>query len=194
MAAPASNLLSAEEYLAIERASDTKHEYVDGQIVAMAGTSLAHALIASNVAGELRSRLRGSGCNAVASDLRVSADLKAYFYPDVVVFCKGGKWRDAGMDTLESPVVVFEVLSDSTEVRDRGVKFERYQRAESLQMYVLVAQDHVSVEVFRRASEQLWEYFALRDLNDVLSLEAVGATLPLSEVYMDVDFGAASAG
>ncbi|HSI73500.1 MAG TPA: Uma2 family endonuclease [Fimbriimonas sp.] len=188
MAAPAYNLLSAEEYLAIERASDTKHEYVDGRVYAMAGTSLAHALIANNIAGSLWTKLSGSGCNAVTNDLRVSADSEAYFYPDVVVFCKGGKWRDEGMDTLESPVVVFEVLSDSTEVRDRSVKFERYQKAESLQMYVLVAQDHVSVEVFRRASAELWEYFALRDLNDVLSLEAVGAALPVSEVYRDVEF------
>src|SRR5262245_50639784 len=116
--------MTAEEYLAFERASEQKHEYADGEIFAMSGGTYEHGLIAGNVLGELRGALLERPCTVQGSDVRVKAvATKRYLYPDVSVVCGRPVFEDETRDTLLNPRVIVEVLSDSTERYDRGDKF-----------------------------------------------------------------------
>src|SRR5438128_137657 len=134
--------IAPEEYLARERQAETKSEYYEGEIFAMAGGSEEHSLIATNVLIELGLQLRDRPCKIYNNDLRVQVDEEGpYTYPDVSVVCGEAKFVDAEVDTLLNPTVIVEVLSHTTEAWDRGGKFERYQQMPSLKAYVLIAQD-----------------------------------------------------
>jgi Uma2 family endonuclease len=171
------------EYLELERAAETKSEYRAGQIVAMTGVSRAHSLIVGNLLGEMRQQLRGSSCEVHSNDLRVRVSRTGlYTYPDVVVACGEILFEDDQVDTLLNPVVVIEVLSPSTEAYDRGEKFAHYRRLDSLQEYVLVAQDRVRVERYVRQGEQ-WVLSELSAREDVLALTAIDCQIGLREIY-----------
>lgn len=177
-----------EEYLALERKADYKSEYVNGQIIAMAGASRQHNLIAGNLYREVSQQVRGRPCEAYISDMRVkvgSAGL--YTYPDVVVVCGDIRFEDASHDTLLNPLVIVEVLSASTEAYDRGEKFAHYRRLESLQEYLLVAQDKVRLEHYVRQGSQ-WVLSEVSDLNDTVHLAAIGCDVVLQEFYDKVQF------
>jgi len=193
MSSLAEPLYTAEEYLALERAADHKSEFINGRVYAMAGASRSHVLITTNVAGELRSRLRGHGCRTYSADLRVLIDSTGtYTYPDVAIVCGNPEFRDDGhLDTLTNPTLIVEVLSPSTEGYDRGAKFAHYRRLASLQEYVLIAQDRVSVERYTRRGEDwiIRPTDELTDRNDILHLASVACDLPLAEVYDLVEFG-----
>ncbi|MCC7492679.1 MAG: Uma2 family endonuclease [Fimbriimonadaceae bacterium] len=178
------------EYLAAERAAEAKSEYWDGQIVGMAGGSRWHSLIATATSAALQPQLRGGPCEVHGSDLRVHLpNGRAYFYPDVSVYCQGPQLTDEWQDTALNPVVVVEVLSPSTESVDRTLKWLRYQTIASLQHFVLIAQDFASIEVYTRQGEQ-WLYRAWTDLAAVAELPAIGCRLPLAQVYDRVEFAA----
>jgi Uma2 family endonuclease len=175
------------EYLALERQADTRSEYLHGRIFAMAGASEEHNLIAGNLFGELYIRFRDRPCRAYVGDMRVRVtDTGLYTYPDVVALCGEPRFEDAEVDTLLNPQVVVEVLSPKTEAYDRGEKFAHYRRLESVREYVLIAQDRVSVEVFRRQGEH-WLLTDLRAPEDVLRLESVGCDVLLSAIYAKVE-------
>lgn len=173
--------LSPEEYLALERGAEHKSEYVDGEAVAMAGASYTHNLIVANVVGALWGRLRGTPCSVVPSDLKVQATTRLY-YPDVTVICGEPRFHDDDQDVLLNPTLIVEVLSESTKNFDRGEKFMRYRMVESLRDYVLVAQDEIHVEHFRRQDE-LWILAETRDLQIHLDLGSIDCELPLAEIY-----------
>ncbi len=177
--------LSEEEYLAIEREADRKSEYMDGEAVAMAGASFDHNLLVANCVGALWGRLRGTSCAVVPSDLKVQASSKIY-YPDVTVVCGEPRFRDGTRDLLLNPTLVVEVLSPSTKNFDRGEKFMRYRLIEPLRDYVLVAQDEIHVEHFRRQGE-LWVLSETRDPEGRLSIESIGCELSLGEIYDRVE-------
>ena len=178
-----------EEYLAIDRASDTKSEYLDGIIYAMGGASPPHVQITGNVAGELRQRLRESPCIVYSTDLRVRASLGGLFaYPDVVVVCSEPIFIDAELDTLANPLLIVELLSDSTKNYDRGEKFENYRSNESLCEYILAAQDKIHVEHYTKRNDGTWLFAETNSIDDVLSLTSVGCELPVSEIYFKVEF------
>jgi Uma2 family endonuclease len=186
MATAALNHYTPEESLALERNAEFKSEYLDGRIVAMTGASIAHARIAGNLFGELRQRLRGSLCSAFISDMRVQiGGGRRYTYPDVVAVCGEPQLMDRMQDTLMNPALIVEVLSPTTEAYDRGEKFLHYRGIESLQEYVLVAQDRVLVERFVRAGE-FWTLSALMDLDASLELTSVECAIPLREIYENV--------
>jgi Uma2 family endonuclease len=175
-----------EEYFALERNAEFKSEYLDGRIVAMTGASIEHATIAGNVHGELRQRLRGSSCRVFISDMRVQVGAgRRYTYPDLVAVCGEPQLVDRMPDTLTNPTLIVEVLSPSTEAYDRGEKFLQYRGIESLQEYVLVAQDRVLVERFVRAGE-FWTLSTLSDVDASLELTSVGCEIPLREIYENV--------
>jgi Uma2 family endonuclease len=175
------------EYLALERAAETKSEYRAGQIVAMAGASLAHNRIAGNLFGELRQQLLGSSCEAFVNDLRVRVSRTGlYTYPDVVVACSEIQFEDDQVDTLLNPVVVIEVLSSSTEAYDRGEKFAHFRRLDSLQEYLLVSQDKVRVERYVRRGEQ-WVLTELSAPDDLLQIDAIECSVRLSDIYERVE-------
>lgn len=180
---------SAEEYMALDRASDSKNEYLDGIIYAMGGASPPHVQITSNVTGELRQRLRQEPCVVYSTDLRVRASADGlYAYPDVVVACGEPVFFGSELDTLANPLLIVEVMSDSTKNYDRGEKFENYRTNGSLREYVLVAQNKVHVEQYAKQDDGKWVLFETNSVDDVLSLNSVGCDLPVSEIYLKVRF------
>ncbi len=186
MATAALTRYTPEEYFALERNAEFKSEYLDGRIVAMTGASIEHATIAGNVFGELRTRLRGGPCRAFISDLRVQVEGgRRYTYPDVSAVCGEPRFMDGTLDTLTNPALIVEVLSPSTEAYDRGDKFLHYRGIESLQEYVLVAQDRVLVERFVRAGE-FWTLSTISDVDASLELTSVGCGILLREIYENV--------
>ena len=189
---------SPEEYLAFERGTDARHEYLDGHVYAMAGESIEHSRICVNVAGELRARLKGSPCEVLSPNMKVVTSPSGLFsYPDVVVICGEPQFYDERRDILTNPTVVFEVLSPSTEAYDRGEKFLRYRtQIASLQEYVLVSQHRPLVEHFVRQPDGSWSYSSVTGLDEGVDLVSIGCRLPLSEVYDRIVFpaGAGDAG
>ncbi len=176
--------LSAEEYLAFERAAAGKHEYHDGELFAMAGASRAHAQIVTNLVASLAGQLRGRPCSVYSSDLRVKVSSTGlYTYPDVVIACGEHRFEDEHDDTLLNPVVIIEVLSPSTEGYDRGKKFAHYRTFDSLAEYLLVAQDEPRIEQYVRQPDGNWLLHEAGDLTGRLALAAVGCTLELADVY-----------
>ena len=179
--------LTPEEYLTFERKATTKHEYFAGEIVAMSGASFAHNFTTGDIFGELRAQLQGGKCKAATSDMRVKVSKTgSYFYPDVVVFCGEPQAEDNRSDTLLNPTVIIEVLSPSTEARDRGEKFWHYQQLVSLQEYILVSQNQVCVEHnFREGT--YWLRTEFRELEDIMLLTSIECKLCLRDIYSSVD-------
>lgn len=177
-----------EEYLTLERRSEGRSEYVNGQVYAMTGASRAHNLIVWNIAGELRERFRGRPCEAYVSDMRVKVDPTGlYTYPDVAALCGEPRFEDAEVDTLLNPAVIIEVLSPSTEAYDRGEKFAHYRRLASLTEYVLLAQDRARAERYVRQGEG-WVLTEISEPDGVLPLDALGCAVALRELYERVAF------
>lgn len=179
-----------EEYLSLERTSETKHEYFAGEIYAMAGASLAHNVICGNLMYLLKGALRDSPCDAVQGDMRVQVMATGlYTYPDLAVLCGDPEFSDGQADTLLNPRLLIEVLSPSTESYDRGKKFEHYRQLDSLQEYLLVSQEKAHIDRFVKRSDGRWLLDDAEGLEGVLTLESVAAALPLAEVYRRVEFG-----
>jgi Uma2 family endonuclease len=176
--------VSPAEYLALERQSEEKHEYLGGEIFALSGASVEHNRIVWNIAGALYSQLRGRPCEAFIGDMRIRvAATGLYTYPDVVVVCGEPQLEAAELDTLLNPTLIVEVLSPTTEAYDRGKKFAHYRTIESLAEVVLVSQERIEVERFSRQSAGGWLLFEANRLEDHLSLPAIGCELPLAAVY-----------
>ncbi len=189
----AQTYLTPEEYITLERkaipnAETVRSEYVKGKIIAMSGASFAHNLITANISAGLHARLRNSECVAIANEMRVSTpSTSSYFYPDIVVVCEEPRFEDDVFDILLNPIILVEVLSPSTEAYDRGEKFSHYRQIESLQEYVLVAQDKICVDIFRR-QENNWILTDFQNLEERLPLVSVQCELPLREIYDRVTF------
>jgi Uma2 family endonuclease len=190
MATLARQLLTAEEYLAIERAAEYKSEFFAGEMFAMAGASEAHILITHNVAGELRTLLKKRPCRIYPNDMRVKvSDTGLYTYPDVAVVCGERHFEDGHHDTLLNPTLIVEVLSPSTEAYDRGDKFAQYRRLESLREYVLIAQDRPRIERYTRQAEgDQWLLTEVSGLQGSVPFVSIGCELALAEVYDKVEF------
>ncbi len=177
-----------EEYLILERKANYRSEYVNGQIIAMSGASRAHNLIASNFCREVSQQLRGRPCEAYISDMRVKvSNTGLYTYPDVVVACGDIRFEDTDNDTLLNPTVIVEVLSDSTEAYNRGEKFAHYRRVESLQEYLLVAQDCVRIEHYVRQGTQ-WVLSETNNLDESVHCATIDCTVLLQNIYDKVLF------
>lgn len=187
MADPAERLqMTPDEYLAYERASlEGKHEYVGGEIFAMAGASRRHNLIAANLTRELGNALIDRPCEVYPSDMRVGAVDRSYRYPDVSVVCDEPRFEGDKEDVLLNPSLVVEVLSDSTEAYDRGDKFAHYRSIDSLRDYVLVSQHIERVEHFHRLASGEWRYRAL-GAGDALRLDDHNVTIPVARIYTKV--------
>ena len=185
--------LTPEEYIALEReaipdAETVRSEYIKGEIIPRSSSNRAHNLITVNISGELHTRLKGTGCAVFANDMRISIPTaKSYFYPDVGVVCETPRFEDDVFDTLLNPIAIVEVLSPSTEAYDRGEKFAHYRQLTSLQEYVLVAQDQIRVEHYRRQEKQ-WIFTGVEKHDKILSLPSIQCELPLQEIYERVTF------
>lgn len=175
--------LSVAEYLEAEKDSPVRHEYIDGQIFAMAGASDRHNRIAGTFYNRLDDHLGDGPCEPFISDMKVWVSESVFYYPDVVVACDG-----AGADEYyrKQPRLIIEVSSPSTERIDRSEKLLAYKQIKSLKEYVIVSQDRVRIEVFRRGRGGRWSWEVLTELSDELHLESVGLKLTLAEVYRRV--------
>ena len=188
MSSQRKTLLTPEEYLALERQSEIKHEYYAGEMFAMVGASKRHNIITANIIRILGNQLLERRCNVYASNMRVKVSATGkYTYPDVAVACEQEKFDDAENDTLLNPVVVIEVLSESTEAYDRGRKFEQYQTIESLTDYLLVTQEPHRVEQYVRQSDREWRYSEYRNAEDIVKINVIGCELMLKDVYVKVE-------
>ncbi len=183
------NIISVEEYLAAEERSDTRHEYWNGHIVAMAGGSPTHADISRNLMIGIGGKLRHSGCYIRSSGQRVRTPNGLYTYPDLVISCKS----EFDRTTLLNPIVLIEVLSESTEDYDRGSKFERYSKISSFREYVCVAQDRVYVEHHVRdlANSEIWMLRRLERLSEqvTIKLPCGHVDIAMESIYDDLELG-----
>ena len=177
----AKTLLSHEDYLAMELTSPVKHEYVDGNIYAMTGTSDLHNIISLNIASILRNHLKGSPCRVFMADVKVKLDQSdAYYYPDVMVSCE----KSPNPYFREQPSLIVEVLSPTTAKFDAGDKRRDYQSLPSLQEYVLAATDCMDVRVWRR-EESDWKVTIYTD-GMMIPLSSVGLEIPIEQIYEDI--------
>lgn len=174
--------ISPEEYLDRERAAETKSEWIDGEIREMAGGTFRHGLIGGNIYALLWGALKGSPFVPHTSDLRVRIPGGPYYYPDVSVTPYPPKLEDQHRDTLLDPLVLFEVLSSSTESKDRGKKLDDYRRIPTLTNYLLVVQDQFRIDHYRREGGD-WQLEIITDRSASLHLPEIGCELPLAEIY-----------
>jgi Uma2 family endonuclease len=181
--------VTPDEYLAAERVSESRSEYLDGVVCPMTGGSVNHVKIVGNLIVELGTQLRARDCHVFPIDLKIRLPgSRKFFYPDVSVVCGELQFHDERRDIIINPLLVIEVLSKSTEAFDRGAKFQAYQTLDSLKEYVLVAQNKPMVEQFVRQADGKWTYTSVAGLEGSLSLPSVECTLSLSAVYSKVDF------
>lgn len=182
-------LLSPEEYLAKERAADFRSEYYRGEMFAMSGASWEHTLIKDNLAAEVRNQLKGGPCRVLTTDLRLKVSATGlYTYPDLVIVCERPQLEDEAGDTLLNPRVVVEVLSESTEKYDRGMKFGHYRQVPSIREYVLVAQDRPLVERYVRQPNSAWLMTGVDDPAGTFAFESVPVRVRMADIYDGVEF------
>jgi len=178
--------LTPQEYLLGEQVSEIRHEYVDGEVYAMAGGSDAHARISGNVFFLLKTHLRGSGCSIYLGEMKAQIDDNKYFYPDVMVTCHPADLKNNY--AKQHPKLIIEVLSASTEGYDRGKKFEYYRQLASLEEYVLIAQSEYHVDIFRKNARQRWELFSFAGQQALVDFVSLDYSIAMNELYEAVDF------
>ena len=180
--------ISVEEYLALDRAAEFRSELLDGAMVAMSGGSARHSGLQINLAVTVQSALQGTSCQAFSSDLRVRVSPRMYTYPDLTVVCGKAALADERHDILLNPKVIFEVLSPSTENYDRGIKFRYYRSIESLQDYILVAQDQIRIEQYTRGEAHTWTLHDYQSSDETLRIESIGVSVALARIYERIEF------
>ena len=189
MAASPQPTLSPADYLAIDRASKTRHEYADGLMVAMSGGSSRHSVLIASLARLLGNALADGNCAVSVTELRLQvAQGAAYLFPDLMVICGGFQYSDGPKDTLTNPTVIVEVLSDSTERWDRVGKFTQYRRVNGLREYVLVSQDEMLVEWYTRRDNDDWVYRQAAGPDAICHLEQLAVDIPVANLYRKITF------
>ncbi len=177
-----------EEYLALEDKAEFRSEYENGEIVAMAGGSLNHLRIVSNVSRVVGNKVSGD-CESLPNEMKIRVEtIGKFYYPDVTILCGEPNFYQERTDTITNPILIVEVLSGSTEAKDRGEKFFAYQTLKSLQEYVLISQNRAAVEQFIKQSDGSWKYLATIGLENLVKLESIGVELALQEIYRKVNF------
>ncbi len=179
---------TVQDYLDYEREAENRHEFIAGEVYAMAGASERHNQIASALNYLLYGQLVDRPCSVFQSDMRVQAVENIFFYPDIAVICGDPHYRDDHRDALLNPTVIIEVLSASTEDYDRGRKFKHYREIASLQDYLLIAQNQMQVEHCTRQTADSWLLMVLSRPADSLTLASIGCALTLSDIYRKVTF------
>lgn len=184
-----SKLMTVEEYLAFEKKSPTRYEYVDGQIYAMSGVSKNHARLSGNIFAQLHSHLAGKPCEPYQVDVKVKASNSRYYYPDVVVICEAASEDAEDEYLIINPILLVEVLSPTTQRTDKVEKFNTYQQIPGLLEYLIVAQDQMRVEVYRhRKAGDVWQGEVFTESAEQILLESIGINLSLAEIYRRVSF------
>lgn len=182
--------LTAEEYLALDRAAERKSEFIDGEMSCRSGVSFAHDRIQMNLIVELSSLLRGRDCQLFSGEVRVRVSARMFAYPDLSIVCGKVKAGDEHQDILLNPVIVFEILSPTTE-NDRRLKFQHYRTIESLREYILVDQNQIRIEQYTRQPDNTW---MLRDYHEhaqALYMPSIDTSVSLQHIYDRGEFASA---
>ncbi|KQM77143.1 hypothetical protein ASE74_17955 [Pedobacter sp. Leaf216] len=180
---------SVEEYLEMEKESNFKHEYFQGEIFEMSGAGDDHNEIFSNVFGEIVYKLKGKTCRAYGSDKRINIPQNTLFtYPDISIYCNGLKHSEIDKDTSILPTVIIEILSPSTKSYDKGKKFNLYKDIPSLKEYIMIDSESVSVDAYHIDQEKKWLLNRYGKISDTLTLVSMGFTLCLTDIYEYVRF------
>lgn len=177
--------MTVEEYLAYEQETGIKHEYIEGEIFAMAGGTRHHTAIITNCSGELREQVRKKPCQAYTSEIKVKVSDIKYVYPDFTVVCGEQKYADGAEAILTNPTLVGEVISPSSEDYDRGSKANFYRSLPSVQQYLLLNQDKPYAQLFTR-NDIGWQLQEFEGLDAIIPLISIDCELKLSEAYLDV--------
>ena len=186
-AKPKKRKYTPEEYLALEEKAEYRSEYEDGIITAMAGGSLNHAQITANISRNFGNKM-SEKCTALTTDVKVRVEsYRKFYYPDVLVICGEPKLYQNRNDTITNPILIVEVLSDSTEAKDRGEKMLAYRTLESLREYVLVSQNKAIVEQYAINKEGNWIHKATIGLKSTVKFESIEIELTLEEIYQRVE-------
>ena len=186
MTAPTHTGLTYAAYLRLERETDTRYEFLDGQVWAMSGGTARHSAIKVNLVALLRGALRDGPCRPYDSDWKIRVPESGLAtYPDVSVICGGIERHPEDENAATNPVLIVEVLSDSTEAWDRGTKFEHVSQIPSLRHYVLVSHDQAHVELYTRKPGDRWELVRYR-AGEQVPLDAIGVTIAVDEIYRDL--------
>ena len=178
-----------EEYLALEEKADGKSEYYQGEIFAMAGGSCNHNVIAGNFYSALNQSLQAKPCVVFTSDMRLFVEeVDLYTYPDVMVVCGQPQFIKGRTDTVTNPLVIVEVLSNSTQEYDRGLKFELYRTLDSLKDFLLIDQHRIYVEYFHKSKDSRWMLVDIKSVEKAVTIESVGIEIPIARIYHKVDW------
>ena len=177
------NYISVEDYFEMEEQSEIRHEYYDGEVYAMAGTTLVHNEIVQNIGGKLRSEFRPKGCKILVEAVKLEAIKRFYYpYPDVMLTCDEEDKKAEYF--IKNPSLLVEVLSKSTMSHDRGFKLRRYKTIPSLQYYLIVSQYEYLVELYTRFDDSSsWLYDVYENKDDVIIFEKINLSLSLSSIY-----------
>lgn len=187
-ALPKKKFYTPEEYLAFEEKAEFRSEYSDGEIVAMAGGSLNHARIIRNIDRIVSEKL-DENCESLTSEMKIRVeDYRKFYYPDVLVFCGEPIFYQKRNDTITNPILIVEVLSDSTEAKDRGEKMLAYRTLESLREYVLISQNNATVEQYIKNADGNWIHKATIGLKSIVRFESIEVELKLEDIYQRVEF------
>ena len=179
-------LLDESEYLALEACSPARHEYVAGEIFAMTGASIRHNIIAGNLYTALRTHLRGTPCRALMEGVKLYLKKeRSYFYPDVMVTCESRLLElDAETQLVDSPALIIEVLSPTTEGIDRREKLRAYRTLPGLKEYAMVSQDECKVELYRRRGDIGWDIITFEP-GDIVEFASVELQMPIADIYFE---------
>ena len=180
------NKFTMQEYLAMEKASEVKHEFYKGEIFAMSGAGARHNIISINLVGALLRQLEGKPCRPYGSDMRIHIpENTLYTYPDISIICGDIISADDDADTATQPTVIIEILSPSTKSYDRGDKFKLYRAIPALREYILVDAESINVECFSLNDEFIWELREYKNSEESLSIKSMEAVIALEEIYKD---------
>lgn len=186
-AVPKKQKLTEAEYLTIERSASFKSEFYQGEMFAMAGARYAHNRIKENLSGMLYAALSKGPCQSLSSDMRLKVEATGFLcYPDLMILCDPPMFIDEVEDTLSNPVVLIEVLSESTEKFDRGKKFDHYKRIPTLKEYLLVSQDEIRIERYHRLEDGNWAHGVFTETDAEMTLASLPVRLPIADLYAGV--------
>jgi Uma2 family endonuclease len=183
-------IYTLEDYLELEKSTNEKFEFFDGEVWSMSGASFNHNMVVRNLNTEIDIQLREKGCYVFPSDMRIKVpEYPPYRYPDLTALCgKAEIEKIGGIDMLVNPQLIIEVLSDSTEAFDRGDKFSYYKSIESFTEYLLVAQHRPHVSHFVKHGDGFWMNLEYNDFSEEIELKSVPCKLSLKAIYRDVSF------
>jgi len=189
---PAKKYFTVQEYLTLEDAAEYRSEYYQGEIFALAGTSLNHNQIAGNIYSYFRQKQAKHGCRITFAELRLWVEkINLFTYPDLMIICDKPKFYLGRDDTVVNPLIIIEILSRSTEAYDRGKKFQFYRSISTFQEYILIDQYSVHVDQFYRNAPDKWSLRDYSDMKDILKFSKIDFEMPLEKIYEFVDFDSA---